>query len=156
MYVTVVIFNSLTSLSLHACILRTTSVFDKPATSVFTAIYEASCEAYKHKGNTSGFYYIDVDGSGPIKPQLIYCNMSGESHTAYPNWLNPFKHSVIGALIHSFWSFTHCVTPRGGSHSWKNTSEAPYRSTFERVCATCALTNKVWMAFTAWCNRTSF
>nr|XP_046248206.1 contactin-associated protein-like 4 isoform X2 [Scatophagus argus] len=38
--------------------------------------YEQSCEAYKHKGNTSGHYYIDVDGSGPIKPQLIYCNMT--------------------------------------------------------------------------------
>lgn len=42
-----------------------------------TAIYEQSCEAYKHKGNASGHYYIDVDGSGPIKPQLVYCNMTG-------------------------------------------------------------------------------
>ncbi|XP_051971628.1 contactin-associated protein-like 5 isoform X1 [Xyrauchen texanus] len=41
-----------------------------------SSIYEASCEAYKHKGNASGYYYIDIDGSGPIKPQLIYCNMS--------------------------------------------------------------------------------
>ncbi|XP_051972805.1 contactin-associated protein-like 5 isoform X2 [Xyrauchen texanus] len=41
-----------------------------------SSIYEASCEAYKHKGNTSGYYSIDVDGSGPIKPHLIYCNMS--------------------------------------------------------------------------------
>ncbi|XP_029286155.1 contactin-associated protein-like 4 [Cottoperca gobio] len=38
--------------------------------------YEQSCEAYKHKGNTSGHYHIDVDGSGPIKPQFIYCNMT--------------------------------------------------------------------------------
>ncbi|XP_019720306.1 contactin-associated protein-like 4 [Hippocampus comes] len=38
--------------------------------------YEQSCEAYKHKGRTSGHYYVDVDGSGPIKPQLVYCNMS--------------------------------------------------------------------------------
>uniref|UniRef100_A0AAX7SMH3 Contactin associated protein like 3 n=1 Tax=Astatotilapia calliptera TaxID=8154 RepID=A0AAX7SMH3_ASTCA len=41
-----------------------------------SSIYEQSCEAYKHKGNMSGHYYIDVDGSGPIKPQLIYCNMT--------------------------------------------------------------------------------
>ncbi|XP_047444283.1 contactin-associated protein-like 4 [Mugil cephalus] len=41
-----------------------------------SSIYEQSCEAYKHKGNTSGHYYVDVDGSGPIKPQLIYCNMT--------------------------------------------------------------------------------
>ncbi|KAM4607232.1 contactin-associated protein-like 4 [Polymixia lowei] len=43
-----------------------------------SSIYEQSCEAYKHKGNTSGYYYIDVDGSGSIKPQLIYCNMTEE------------------------------------------------------------------------------
>ncbi|XP_047198432.1 contactin-associated protein-like 4 [Hippoglossus stenolepis] len=41
-----------------------------------SSIHEPSCEAYKHKGNTSGSYYIDVDGSGPIGPQLIYCNVT--------------------------------------------------------------------------------
>uniref|UniRef100_A0A8C3G697 Contactin associated protein like 3 n=1 Tax=Cyclopterus lumpus TaxID=8103 RepID=A0A8C3G697_CYCLU len=41
--------------------------------------YEQSCEAYKHKGNTSGHFYIDVDGSGPIRPQLVYCNMTEEN-----------------------------------------------------------------------------
>uniref|UniRef100_A0A667X1L7 Contactin associated protein like 3 n=1 Tax=Myripristis murdjan TaxID=586833 RepID=A0A667X1L7_9TELE len=41
-----------------------------------SSIYEQSCEAYRHKGNTSGYYYIDVDGSGPIRPQMIYCNMT--------------------------------------------------------------------------------
>ncbi len=56
--------------------------------------------------------------AGPIKPQLIYCNMSGESHAAKPKWLNPFKHSVIGTLIHSFWSLTHCVTRSRGSQLW--------------------------------------
>ncbi|XP_028278904.1 contactin-associated protein-like 4 [Parambassis ranga] len=45
-----------------------------------SSIYEQSCEAYKHKGNTSGYYYIDADGSGPIKPQPLYCNMT-EDHT---------------------------------------------------------------------------
>ncbi|XP_071402445.1 contactin-associated protein-like 4, partial [Centroberyx affinis] len=46
-----------------------------------SSIYEPSCEAYKHNGNTSGYYYIDVDGSGPIRPQLIYCNMTEERRT---------------------------------------------------------------------------
>ncbi|KAM4730174.1 contactin-associated protein-like 4 [Anableps anableps] len=41
-----------------------------------SSIHEQSCEAYKHRGNTSGYYYIDVDGSGPIKPLLIFCNMT--------------------------------------------------------------------------------
>ncbi|KAM9323097.1 contactin-associated protein-like 4 [Pholidichthys leucotaenia] len=43
-----------------------------------SSVYEQSCEAYKHNGNTSGHFYIDVDGSGPIKPQLVYCNMTEE------------------------------------------------------------------------------
>uniref|UniRef100_A0A3Q2TC59 Contactin associated protein like 3 n=1 Tax=Fundulus heteroclitus TaxID=8078 RepID=A0A3Q2TC59_FUNHE len=45
-------------------------------------VYEQSCEAYKHNGNTSGYFYIDVDGSGPIKPQLVYCNMTGKTNTS--------------------------------------------------------------------------
>ncbi|XP_031414922.1 contactin-associated protein-like 4 isoform X2 [Clupea harengus] len=44
-----------------------------------SSIYEQSCEAYKHKGNTSEFYHIDVDGSGPINPQRIYCNMTDKT-----------------------------------------------------------------------------
>ncbi|KAK2896084.1 contactin-associated protein-like 4 isoform X2 [Channa argus] len=41
-----------------------------------SSVYEQSCEAYKHSGNTSGHFYIDVDGSGPIQPQQVYCNMT--------------------------------------------------------------------------------
>ncbi|XP_037537324.1 contactin-associated protein-like 4 [Nematolebias whitei] len=44
-----------------------------------SSVYEQSCEAYKHNGNTSGYFYIDVDGSGPVKPQLVYCNMTDEN-----------------------------------------------------------------------------
>uniref|UniRef100_A0A3P8TEI2 Contactin associated protein like 3 n=1 Tax=Amphiprion percula TaxID=161767 RepID=A0A3P8TEI2_AMPPE len=59
-------------------------------------VYEQSCEAYKHNGNTSGHFYIDVDGSGPIKPQLVYCNMTGDTLT--PSLLlflpSVFPHSV--------------------------------------------------------------
>ncbi|KAM8728127.1 contactin-associated protein-like 4 isoform 2-T6 [Acanthopagrus schlegelii] len=44
-----------------------------------SSVYEQSCEAYKHNGNTSGHFYIDVDGSGPIRPQPVYCNMTEEN-----------------------------------------------------------------------------
>uniref|UniRef100_A0A3Q3X1B9 Uncharacterized protein n=1 Tax=Mola mola TaxID=94237 RepID=A0A3Q3X1B9_MOLML len=44
-----------------------------------SSVYEQSCEAYKHSGNMSGYFYIDVDGSGPIRPQLVYCNMTEEN-----------------------------------------------------------------------------
>ncbi|GCB69041.1 hypothetical protein scyTo_0010492, partial [Scyliorhinus torazame] len=40
------------------------------------SLHEQSCEAYKHKGNTSGFFSIDADGSGPVGPLLVYCNMT--------------------------------------------------------------------------------
>ncbi|XP_044517258.1 contactin-associated protein-like 4 isoform X5 [Gracilinanus agilis] len=46
-----------------------------------SSIYEQSCEAYKHRGNTSGFYYIDSDGSGPLRPFLVYCNMTDTAWT---------------------------------------------------------------------------
>uniref|UniRef100_A0A665TRQ5 Contactin associated protein like 3 n=1 Tax=Echeneis naucrates TaxID=173247 RepID=A0A665TRQ5_ECHNA len=49
-----------------------------------SSIYETSCEAYKHRGNTSDYYYIDVDGSGPIRPQLVYCNMTGKLTRVQP------------------------------------------------------------------------
>nr|XP_008531862.1 PREDICTED: contactin-associated protein-like 2 [Equus przewalskii] len=41
------------------------------------SIYEPSCEAYKHLGQTSNYYWIDPDGSGPLGPLKVYCNMTG-------------------------------------------------------------------------------
>lgn len=54
-----------------------------PTTLVFffpppPAIYESSCEAYKLIGSSSGYYSIDPDGSGPLGPAQVYCNMTGE------------------------------------------------------------------------------
>ncbi|KAM8967283.1 contactin-associated protein-like 2 [Pelodytes ibericus] len=40
------------------------------------SIYELSCEAYKHLGKTSDWYWIDPDGSGPLGPLKVYCNMT--------------------------------------------------------------------------------
>ncbi|MGH0145702.1 UNVERIFIED_CONTAM: hypothetical protein FKN15_050242 [Acipenser sinensis] len=40
------------------------------------AIYEQSCEAYKHLGKTSDAYWIDPDGSGPLGPFKVHCNMT--------------------------------------------------------------------------------
>ncbi|XP_069891740.1 contactin-associated protein-like 3 [Dipodomys merriami] len=42
-----------------------------------SSIYEQSCEAHKYQGkDSSGLYYIDSDGSGPLGPALVYCNMT--------------------------------------------------------------------------------
>ncbi|XP_044151374.1 contactin-associated protein-like 2 [Bufo gargarizans] len=40
------------------------------------SMYELSCEVYRHLGNTSDFYWIDPDGSGPQGPLRVYCNMT--------------------------------------------------------------------------------
>ncbi|KAG2458091.1 CNTP2 protein, partial [Polypterus senegalus] len=42
------------------------------------AIYEQSCEAYKHLGKTSDSYWIDPDGSGPLGHFKVYCNMTDD------------------------------------------------------------------------------
>ncbi|KAM6900735.1 contactin-associated protein-like 2a [Xenentodon cancila] len=41
-----------------------------------TSIYEPSCEAYKHMGRSSDAYWIDPDGSGPLGPFKVNCNMT--------------------------------------------------------------------------------
>uniref|UniRef100_A0A8B9V7A9 Contactin associated protein family member 5 n=1 Tax=Anas zonorhyncha TaxID=75864 RepID=A0A8B9V7A9_9AVES len=40
------------------------------------SIYEQSCEAYRHQGKSSGFFYIDSDGSGPLGPLQVFCNIT--------------------------------------------------------------------------------
>ncbi|GAA6095802.1 contactin-associated protein-like 5 isoform X2 [Tachysurus ichikawai] len=42
------------------------------------SIYEASCEAYRLAGSTSGYFSVDPDGSGPLGPIQVYCNMTEE------------------------------------------------------------------------------
>ncbi|XP_051969281.1 contactin-associated protein-like 2a isoform X2 [Xyrauchen texanus] len=41
-----------------------------------TSVYEQSCEAYKHLGRSSDAYWIDPDGSGPLGPFKVICNMT--------------------------------------------------------------------------------
>ncbi|XP_054514825.1 contactin-associated protein-like 3 isoform X11 [Pan troglodytes] len=56
-------------------------LIDSGDTYYFGALYEQSCEAHKHRGNPSGLYYIDADGSGPLGPFLVYCNMTDDAWT---------------------------------------------------------------------------
>ncbi|XP_043082923.1 contactin-associated protein-like 2a [Puntigrus tetrazona] len=41
-----------------------------------TSVYEQSCEAYKHLGRSSDSYWIDPDGSGPLGPFKVICNVT--------------------------------------------------------------------------------
>ncbi|XP_030065243.1 contactin-associated protein-like 5 isoform X3 [Microcaecilia unicolor] len=45
------------------------------------SIYQQSCEIYRHMGKTSGFFYIDSDGSGPLVPFHVYCNITDKVWT---------------------------------------------------------------------------
>uniref|UniRef100_A0AAR2KQN2 Contactin associated protein-like 5a n=1 Tax=Pygocentrus nattereri TaxID=42514 RepID=A0AAR2KQN2_PYGNA len=40
------------------------------------SVYESSCEAYRLAGSSSGDFSIDPDGSGPLGPIQVYCNMT--------------------------------------------------------------------------------
>uniref|UniRef100_A0A8C9RIP2 Contactin associated protein 2 n=1 Tax=Scleropages formosus TaxID=113540 RepID=A0A8C9RIP2_SCLFO len=62
-----------------------------------TSIYEQSCEAYKHLGKTSDTYWIDPDGSGPLGPFRVNCNMTEDMvWTTVMNNLPP-QTSVTGS-----------------------------------------------------------
>uniref|UniRef100_A0A5F9DNM5 Contactin associated protein like 3 n=1 Tax=Oryctolagus cuniculus TaxID=9986 RepID=A0A5F9DNM5_RABIT len=69
----------------------------------FGALYEQSCEAHKYRGNSSGLYHVDVDGSGPLGSFLVYCNMTDTAWTVVPHG-GPDTVTVSGAargLAHS-------------------------------------------------------
>ncbi|XP_056149737.1 contactin-associated protein-like 2b [Lampris incognitus] len=55
-----------------------------------TSVYEQSCEEYKQLGKGSGSYWIDPDGSGPIPPFKVYCDMKEDkAWTTVKNNLSP-------------------------------------------------------------------
>uniref|UniRef100_A0A674E0I1 Contactin associated protein 2 n=1 Tax=Salmo trutta TaxID=8032 RepID=A0A674E0I1_SALTR len=62
-----------------------------------TSVFEQSCEAYKHLGRSSDTYWIDPDGSGPLGPFKVTCNMTEDKvWTTVVNNL-PAQTSVTGS-----------------------------------------------------------
>ncbi|XP_053353354.1 contactin-associated protein-like 5 isoform X1 [Clarias gariepinus] len=57
------------------------------------SIYEASCEAYRLAGSTSGYFSVDPDGSGPLGPIQVYCNMTEDKvwTLVYHNATDPVR-----------------------------------------------------------------
>ncbi|XP_068602847.1 contactin-associated protein-like 5 [Brachionichthys hirsutus] len=64
------------------------------------SIYESSCEAYKLIGSSSGFYAIDPDGSGPLGPAQVYCNMTEEKVWTVLSHNVPAAVTVQGSSVH--------------------------------------------------------
>nr|XP_023856691.1 contactin-associated protein-like 2 [Salvelinus alpinus] len=62
-----------------------------------TSVFEQSCEAYKHLGRSSDTFWIDPDGSGPLGPFKVNCNMTEDKvWTTVVNNL-PAQTSVTGS-----------------------------------------------------------
>ncbi|XP_038835393.1 contactin-associated protein-like 5 [Salvelinus namaycush] len=61
------------------------------------SIYEASCEAHRQMGSTSGYFHIDPDGSGPLKATLVYCNMTEDKVWTVVGHNNSGSVNVTGA-----------------------------------------------------------
>ncbi|KAA8587589.1 hypothetical protein FQN60_016451 [Etheostoma spectabile] len=54
------------------------------------AMFQQSCEEYKHQGKSSGSYWIDPDGSGSISPFKVSCDMTEKKvWTVLKNNLTP-------------------------------------------------------------------
>ncbi|KAI1899397.1 hypothetical protein AGOR_G00061360 [Albula goreensis] len=64
------------------------------------SIYEPSCEAYRQTGSSSGHYSIDPDGSGPLGPTLVYCNMTGHRVWTIVPHNNTEAVRVKGSTLH--------------------------------------------------------
>uniref|UniRef100_A0A087XQG0 Contactin associated protein 2 n=1 Tax=Poecilia formosa TaxID=48698 RepID=A0A087XQG0_POEFO len=64
-----------------------------------TSVHEPSCEAYKHLGWSSDTYWIDPDGSGPLGPFKVNCNMTGEEDKVWTTVRNnlPPRISITGS-----------------------------------------------------------
>uniref|UniRef100_A0A4W4EGY7 Contactin associated protein family member 5b n=1 Tax=Electrophorus electricus TaxID=8005 RepID=A0A4W4EGY7_ELEEL len=59
------------------------------------SIFAPSCEAHRLMGSASGFFSIDPDGSGPLSPAVVYCNMTGESPAKV--WM-VVDHNIMGQV----------------------------------------------------------
>uniref|UniRef100_A0AAY4AMQ7 Contactin associated protein like 2b n=1 Tax=Denticeps clupeoides TaxID=299321 RepID=A0AAY4AMQ7_9TELE len=109
-----------------------------------TPVHEQSCEAYKHLGKTSDMYWIDPDGSGPLEPFKVNCNMTEEKvwttvandllAQSPPNstWISSVLSSLLLQLNTITSSAEHCEqhvaygcrmsrllnTPEGSPYTW--------------------------------------
>ncbi|XP_028663070.2 contactin-associated protein-like 5 [Erpetoichthys calabaricus] len=76
------------------------------------SVYEPSCEAYSHSETTSGHFLIDSDGSGPLGPTLVYCDMTEDKVWTVLNHNNTEMTWVQGSSLENPYSmqFSYSLT----------------------------------------------
>uniref|UniRef100_F1RXZ0 Contactin associated protein family member 5 n=1 Tax=Sus scrofa TaxID=9823 RepID=F1RXZ0_PIG len=82
------------------------------------SLYEQSCEVYRHQGNTAGFFYIDSDGSGPLAPFQVYCNITEDK--------------IWTSVQHNHMELTHV---RGASAEKPYSMVLDYKGSLEQLTA---------------------
>ncbi|XP_044275058.1 contactin-associated protein-like 2 [Varanus komodoensis] len=82
------------------------------------SLYELSCEAYKHLGKATGFYWIDPDGSGPLGPLKVHCDMTEDK--------------VWTTVHHDLQERSPVVSNRPEKHAWLQLN---YSATMDQISA---------------------
>ncbi|XP_006875302.1 PREDICTED: contactin-associated protein-like 4-like [Chrysochloris asiatica] len=102
------------------------------------SLYEQSCEAYKHKGNSSGVYHVDPDGSGPLEPFLVFCNITDTPWTV---------------LHHNSSALTRV---KGASPTLPHSATFQYSAGAEQLLATTGRAEHCQQELTYHCRRSRF
>lgn len=69
------------------------------------ALYQQSCEEYKHQGKSSGSYWIDPDGSGSTTPFRVHCDMTGKIFNLYLNQHEEYIPAQITLCLSCDWLY---------------------------------------------------
>ncbi|NXR50509.1 CNTP1 protein, partial [Hippolais icterina] len=63
------------------------------------SLYKETCDAYRVSGKTSGNYTIDPDGSGPLKPFTVYCDIREDRAWTIIRHNRHYATRVIGSSV---------------------------------------------------------
>ncbi|NXQ42157.1 CNTP1 protein, partial [Catharus fuscescens] len=63
------------------------------------SLYKETCDAYRVSGKTSGNYTIDPDGSGPLKPFTVYCDIRDDRAWTIIRHNRHYGTRVVGSSV---------------------------------------------------------
>nr|XP_032812889.1 contactin-associated protein-like 2 [Petromyzon marinus] len=103
-------------------------------TTCHRSVHERSCEAYKQLGRSSGLYSIDTDGSGPLGPVRVFCNITEDAvWTTLPATPRGATAAAEAAAVAAA-----AVTVSGSSPERPHVARFSYNATAEQLAAVAA------------------